>query len=723
MKLNIQHAVTAALVIIFASTAYLSLVGIQVPPLGNYLSVTSKIVSYMLNHPRENFDALAYLKDHPDFLDWTLQHSNDFGRLYSNDEAFNLLRSNLWLLEFFREISASDPEYFSELVSNSDKSLGFIKWLIANPETRDILIDNPRLVRRLVESGYDKSIFQSFVKIMFPPPNFSIIGVTPINLTAYSPMNIVDVKAWWNSPRDSGEIGRWTNRAGNISAVWDTSGRPPGVYAINAYAVIGNGSVLTDSVNVLINTASPLQVEILSPVNGQTLSGALPIVAQVANWSRVSRCYATLNGTGGSYLFDLQGPEGVGFYRQTVDTRTILDGFYHLTVVASDAAGILNSSSVYITVHNVPRVIVVSPLNSSVLKANFIISANVSSADTISNCSATMANQNNSYAFSLTKTGTYYTSSVAVASIADGRYNLTVIAVDSHGFQGFSKVIVTVSTVPNLRIISPVDGGSVYGNFSVSVHVSSYRKVPSCIAVFDGRAFNLTDVGGTFLGSVRSSPSSDGLYVLEVRATDILGSTNSSRIVVRLDNVPDVTFISPLNNVFVQGNFSIQTSVSSLYPIREIAAYVDSVRIGNLTASGGVYRLAVNSVKLAEGYRTVYVKATNSMGLSNSSSTRTIKVDNLASTVVFNTPLNGSTLTSPIMIINATINDFTNWVSVYVVNVPVANRTYGNDDISSVRFVIDTSNYIFPYTNSLLVTVKYESFLGNTAFSRIIVYR
>ncbi|MFH0896529.1 MAG: Ig-like domain-containing protein [Candidatus Bathyarchaeota archaeon] len=723
LKLNIRLAATAILVIIFLSTASLSMVGVQVPPIGNYQSVTSKIASYMLSHPQESVDQIAYFKDHPDLLDWALQHSNELASIYSNDEAFSLLTSNPWLIDFLRTISTSDPEYFSELMLNPAKSVGLLKWLIANPGTRDILLNYPRLARRLVEGGYDKSIFISFVKIVFPLPNFLVFGSTPINLTAYSPMNITEVEAWWNSSEDSGEIGHWANRAGNISEVWDTNGRPPGVYTLNAYATTGNGSTLTDSVNVLVHTALHLQVEILSPLNGQTLSGTIPIVAEVINQSQVNRCYATLNGTGGNYLFDLQGPEGGGLYRRTVDTRTILDGLYHLSVVASGVAGFLNSSGVSITVHNIPRVTIVSPTNNSVLSLNFIVSANVSSADTVSNCSAILTNKSNFYAFSLIKIGGFYTRSVAVANVADGRYNLTVTAVDSQGFQGSSKVIVTVSTAPSLRIISPVNGESVYGNFTVSVQVSSLRQISWCRAVFDGRMFNLTDIGGTFSGTVRSYPSPEGVYVLEVRVTDVLGSSNSSLIFVKLDNVPDVTLISPLNDIFVQGNFSIQASVSSLYSVVGVLAYVDSVRYGNLTVSGGVYRLTAKSLGLAEGYHTIYVTALNSKGFTNSSSTSTIKVDNVASKVVVNTPLNGSTLTSPIMNLNVTIDDFTNWVSVYVGNVPVAYNTYGNAYVSSVSFEIDTSTYIFPYTNALLVTVQYESALGHTAFSRIIADR
>ncbi len=486
-----------------------------------------------------------------------------------------------------------------------------------------------------------------------------------------------------------------------------------------------DGSQNSSSIHITVSDIP--QLDITSPRNGSYVGGNFSIIVKVNGFDAVASCVANLTGDSSGYSYALTDPDGDGLYNAIVNSASVFDGSYTLTVVATDSDGSTNSTQIILNISNAPQLRILTPTSGSVVSGNFSIVVEVNSLEPImrsyANLNGTRGNHS-VYLSDMDGDGVYvgYFDSNA---IYDGNYNLTVYAVDVDDTHNSSRILTVISNIPILSFIVPRDGGSVQGNFTVSVQVNSYRRVSWCNATFDGSRFNLTDPDrdGIFDGIVDSHASSDGVYSLEVTVVDALGSTGTARISVRLDNVPDITILRPLDDVFVQGNLSVEAYVTSLDAVRGVVAYVDSASYGNLPdADGdGVYSMILNSTMLIEGYHTIYVIVRDSQGFSNSSSTRTIKVDNFASRVVINTPANNTYFTSPV-IVNATIEDFTNWVRVYVNGVPVIYRSYGNAYVRTVQFEVDTSEIIF-YTPAIVLTVKYKSALGHTDSTYHIVYK
>jgi hypothetical protein len=567
---RVKHVASVSLILVAFTAFSVSLAGIPIPPVGEYLQAFPDLAAFALRHPQEVAELIRFLMGDSALFEWVLQHFDELYHLFSDEAILNLITENDWILPLMRDLYTLDPDFFRELFLDQAQALELLNWLVEHPEYRDLLRQFPALIQALIESGFDEAILTPHLRILTPFPYQPVAGVVPVNLTVYSPHGVRDVQVRWNSSTASGAIACWQDRAGMLSATWDTTPLSPGLYSLTAVAETGNGSQLRDAILVTVASTAQIRVVILAPDPDATVSDGLAIRARVISTTPIARCYSTLRGTRIVYAFDLTGPDATDGYALDVDTGLIDDGPYTLTVVALDAQGYGNSSSRAITITDTPRVTLLTPANHSVLQGVFLVTANVSSVDPIAACTATFTDVVGSYPFPLTESGGLYQRVIATTLLPEGVYDLTVTAVDADGSQNASRVTITVAhPAPSFRILTPLDNATVSGNVTIAAQVVSHNPITECYARLQGPTplrVNLTDLDGdtVYQAGVDTAALLDGEYNLTVYALDQTGALNASVITIHVQDTPTVTILTPTPDAVVGGTFLVSARVDSV---------------------------------------------------------------------------------------------------------------------------------------------------------------
>jgi len=249
--------------------------------------------------------------------------------------------------------------------------------------------------------------------------------------------------------------------------------------------------------------------------------------------------------------------------------------------------------------------------------------------------------QNNGGPLNLATGTTTWTASIPLAS---GNNNIIVRATDSAGNTALASITVNYdANAPTVTITVPTSSPTfVTGNATLAT-LSGTASDDSGISLVEWRNNNgaYAPAGGTTAWSVSSIPLVGGTNTIDVRATDLGGSTSIDTIVVTLDqSAPVVAITAPtVNPTFyttaASGPVSGTVSDAGGGSVASVT-WVNSGG-GSGTASLGAGTWSIASVNLAAGNNTVTVTATDSVG--NFSSTAILIVrDNTIPTVAVSTP-------------------------------------------------------------------------------------
>src|SRR5262249_52307242 len=114
----------------------------------------------------------------------------------------------------------------------------------------------------------------------------------------------------------------------------------------------------------------------------------------------------------------------------------------------------------------------------------------------------------------------------------------------------------------------------------------------------------------------------NGSHTLTATATDTSGNTASTSIsvtVLNVVNTPTISITSPANNSNWGGTITLAATASSGIGIANVQFTVDSVNVGSPITTAP-YQIAWDSTSVADGSHTIVATATDTSGISSSSS-------------------------------------------------------------------------------------------------------
>ncbi|MFH0889920.1 MAG: Ig-like domain-containing protein [Candidatus Aenigmatarchaeota archaeon] len=353
----------------------------------------------------------------------------------------------------------------------------------------------------------------------------------------------------------------------------------------------GNGAGFGTEVipfNTTIDRVNPV-VGVLLPLGSANVSGSFTLNISANNTPSgiASVSYRVTNDTFQSGPIALSlgiGTAFSGYWNGTNNTFGIglEDGLYRISINATDNAGNLNTTvNVTITIDNTkPNVTIVTPTANLNFSTSIIINATVRDSGITSTINAGNIQSvqyrlsNSSWAGSLlamtneSSAGEaffdmYNATNFTSANLADGRYNLTIVATDYAGNVNNSQnvTIGIDNTAPMVSIKSPTANQFIKGTFNIMADVndavwvkSVWYRISNVTDAFDvlGSAYltmsnnsgvNATG-GGYFNGTNITSAAlfGDGLYNITVAANDTLNHVTYANVTVTIDNNVPVEF-------------------------------------------------------------------------------------------------------------------------------------------------------------------------------------
>lgn len=391
---------------------------------------------------------------------------------------------------------------------------------------------------------------------------------------------------------------------GNFSVVngtssWNTNVTvsSSGAYAIEVYAKDKVGNVSSTnyvSVNVDVNIPG---VEILSPVvsGSSILTNVTSLQVSGTSVNAVSVLYRV--GTSGSF----SQASGITSWSANVSLGL---GTNVIQVFATNTAGSSSiTQQITIVVDNLsPTVNITSPTNNQFVLPSFVVSGTASDTG-VSGLRAVYLRVGGSGAFGRVGDTSSWSTNLVITS--SGIKLIEVYAEDNAGNIS-STVSINVSVDadgPSVVVASPTNNQYVRSSFVVSGSASDGSGVGvSKVYLRVGTSGPFGVVSGTSSWSSNVSGLSEGLYVVQVYAEDLLGNvgaTNSVSVTVDSSG-PSVVISSPANNstitndltaggVLVQGTASDNNSVTAVY----------------VSVDGGPFELATGTTTWSRRFRNI----------------------------------------------------------------------------------------------------------------------
>ncbi|GGN43559.1 beta strand repeat-containing protein [Deinococcus daejeonensis] len=327
-------------------------------------------------------------------------------------------------------------------------------------------------------------------------------------------------------------------------------------------------------------------------------------------------------------------PDGSTRYALTLDSKTLADGTYTLTVQATNGVGLVSNQDVSVKIDNTAPTL------------NWNAPTTVGSAGTITLNATTETGATITYAASCgTITGTTWT----YGDCQDGTAaTLTATATDAAGNTTTQTRTITVDrTAPTVQITSPTQGQKFTQN-PITIAVSGTDNVAvDHIDVFDGTTKIGTVTGGQ--GTVTWA-APNGNQTLTARAYDRAGNVTETQISFTValttsdTTAPTGAVTTPAGDLRGQTTVSVTASDTDS-GVATVSLYVDGLLSSTQTTGiAGTYTFPVDTTKLSEGQHAITAVITDNAGNTFATPSVTARVNNAAPTVTITNPQNGALL-------------------------------------------------------------------------------
>jgi hypothetical protein len=212
--------------------------------------------------------------------------------------------------------------------------------------------------------------------------------------------------------------------------------------------------------------------------------------------------------------------------------------------------------------------------------------------------------------------------------------------------------LVPDTVAPTVTLDYPVEGQTVTGLEMVSVTATDDFMLDSVEVSFDhGTTYHpMVTAGGnvyTYLWDTTAHP--EGQYRVTVRATDTAGLVDSEYVDIYVSNDatdPTVTIVSPSNNDYIEGTYTIQILALDNHALETVEVEVGGIDyLTTYNALTGYYEHPLDTTEYGDGLNSMSATATDYNGnFAVDTLVSGVNIDNTHPTLWINSPSEGETV-------------------------------------------------------------------------------
>ena len=339
-----------------------------------------------------------------------------------------------------------------------------------------------------------------------------------------------------------------------------------------------------------------------------------------------------------------------------MDTSAVADGLYELRAVATDVLGNgAPSALVTVRVDNAaPIAAITEPVDGSSVRGSLRVSASV--VDAGSGVASAVLQRSLAGAGAWTTLATVTASPFQAAwdttSVADGGYDLRVVATDVAGNSAVSAIparVLVDNTPPSAGLTAPAAGAQLRGAATLTA-VSADTGSGVGVAVFqrspagaDSWTTIATATAAPYTASWDTTGVQDGSYDLRVVTTDLAGNTSADFIAaIHVDNTAPATWLND-PGADIRGPVQLQAQAS------DTGSGVVSVEFQRspagtgtwspiATATAAPYTAQLDTPSIADGLYDLRVVTMDAAGNTSVHLIAGVRVDNTAPAVTTDDP-------------------------------------------------------------------------------------
>jgi hypothetical protein len=207
-------------------------------------------------------------------------------------------------------------------------------------------------------------------------------------------------------------------------------------------------------------------------------------------------------------------------------------------------------------------------------------------------------------------------------------------------------------TPPAITLDYPAESQTVTGIETVSATATDDFQLDTIEVSFDYGAtwYPMTSIGGNVFEFIWDTTAhTEGQYRVTVRATDTAGSTDSEFVDVYVSNDatdPEVTVVSPSNNDFIEGIYTIQVLALDNHALETVEVEVGSVTYQmTYNAITGYYEHPLDTGVYGDGLNSLSATATDYNGnFAVHTFASGVNIDNTHPSLWVNSPTDGETV-------------------------------------------------------------------------------
>jgi hypothetical protein len=277
------------------------------------------------------------------------------------------------------------------------------------------------------------------------------------------------------------------------------------------------------------------------------------------------------------------------------NSTTVIDGEHTLEIRCTDPVGHMADQKIQLLVdNNAPNAALHSPAKGQYIEGVFTFKVLVQDEVGMKSVSINIFGETVKATYN--SQTNYYEYSLALNTILDGIYNITVTAVDRSGKVTVigPKQVWVDNNAPTLKIIKPLSNDFVSKTIPIDITVSDAFSTESYYNI-DGSGWVSTDIPWV------TTSGRDGEHEISLMVIDAAGHTTERLITVNVDNTaPKVTLISPTENEFISGIHTAEVFASDISGIESVQLVIDDGMRFDVfqNPSTGLYEFKIDTTKL-----------------------------------------------------------------------------------------------------------------------------